>query len=131
MSSTPGSKPRDEGYDDLLDAVEEGEGYYLACENGHGSLPPRRSCPHCGSTALSEEPIPEVGRIETYTTTEIAAPSFAAKTPYTTAVADFGPVRLTGIVRADPEDVEIGTTVGLAVGRNTMTGNRMLTFHPR
>jgi hypothetical protein len=125
------SKARDEGYDELLDAVEEGEAYYLACENGHGSLPPRRTCPHCGAADLSEEPLPEVGTIETYTTTRIAAPSFSAKTPYTTAVADFGPVRVTGIVRADPEDVEVGVTVGLAVGRNTMTGNRMLTFHPR
>jgi uncharacterized OB-fold protein len=125
------SKARDEGYDELLDAAEEGEAYYLACENGHGSLPPRRTCPHCGSADLSEESLPDVGTIETYTTTRIAAPSFSAKTPYTTAVADFGPVRVTGVVRADPEDVEVGTTVGLAVGRNTMTGNRMLTFHPR
>lgn len=125
------SKPRDAGYDDLLDAVEEGEGYYLACENGHGSLPPRRVCPHCGSADLSQEPLPEMGTVETYTTTQIAAPSFAAKTPYTTAIADFGPVRVTGIVRADPDEIAVGMTVGLAVGRNTMTGNRMLTFHPR
>src|SRR6056297_1929720 len=32
----------DEGYDDWLDAIEDGDGYYLECENGHGSLPPRR-----------------------------------------------------------------------------------------
>jgi hypothetical protein len=38
---------------------------------------------------------------------------------------------VTGIVRADAEDIEVGMRVGLAVGRNTMTGNRMLTFHPR
>ena len=124
-------KARDDGYDDLLDAVEEGEGYYLECANGHGSLPPRRSCPHCGSPELTETPLPEVGTIETYTTTQIAAPSFSSKAPYTTAVADFGPVRVTGIVRAEPEDISTGLTVGLAVGRNTMTGNRMLTFHPR
>ena len=115
----------------MLDAAEEGEAYYLECENGHGSLPPRRTCPHCGSPELTEESLPDVGTVETHTTTRIAAPSFASKTPYTTAVADFGPVRLTGIVRADPEDIETGMTVGVAVGRNTMTGNRMLTFHPR
>jgi uncharacterized OB-fold protein len=125
------SKAGDEGYDDFLDAAGEGEAYYLSCENGHGSLPPRRTCPHCGSPELSEEPLPEVGTIETYTTTQVAAPSFSAKAPYTTAIADFGPVRVTAVVRADPEDVSVGTTVGLAVGRNTLTGNRMLTFHPR
>jgi hypothetical protein len=75
--------------------------------------------------------LPDSGTVETYTTTEVAAPSFSAKTPYTTAIVDFGPVRLTGIVRADADDVEVGMCVGLAVGRNTMTGNRMLTFHPR
>ena len=125
------SKARDDGYDDLLDAVEEGEPYYLACANGHGSLPPRRTCPHCGGVDLSEEPLPESGTIETFTTTQVAAPSFSSKAPYTTAVVDFGPVRVTGIVRADAEDTEVGMRVGLAVGRNTMTGNRMLTFLPR
>ena len=125
------SKARDDGYDDLLDAAEEDEAYYLACENGHGSLPPRRSCPHCGSTELREEPLPDSGVVETYTTTRIAAPSFSSKTPYTTAIADFGPVRITGIVRAEPDEIETGMRVGLAVGRNTMTGNRMLTLHPR
>ncbi|WP_142856109.1 Zn-ribbon domain-containing OB-fold protein [Salinigranum halophilum] len=125
------SKARDDGYDDLLDAVEEGEPYYLACANGHGSLPPRRTCPHCGGVDLSEEPLPESGTVETFTTTQVAAPSFSSKAPYTTAVVDFGPVRVTGIVRADAEDIEVGMRVGLAVGRNTMTGNRMLTFHPR
>jgi uncharacterized OB-fold protein len=125
------SKARDDGYDDLLDAAEEGEAYYLACENGHGSLPPRRTCPHCGSNDLSEEPLPDSGVVETYTTTEIAAPSFSSKVPYTTGIVDFGPVRVTGVVRAEPDDIETGMRVGLAVGRNTMTGNRMLTFHPR
>jgi hypothetical protein len=125
------AKSRDEGYDDLLDAVQDGEAYYLACENGHGSLPPRRTCPHCGSTDLSEEPLPEVGTVVTYTTTRVGTPSFSSKAPYTTAIADFGPVRVTGLVRGDPETVAVGTTVGLAVGRNATTGQRMLTFHPR
>ena len=40
---------RDGAYDDFLDAIEAGEGYYLECENGHGWLPPRRVCPECGS----------------------------------------------------------------------------------
>ena len=28
------------GYADLLDAIADGEGYYIECENGYGSLPP-------------------------------------------------------------------------------------------
>jgi hypothetical protein len=121
----------DAGYDEFLDAVEAGEGYYVACENGHGSLPPRRSCPRCGSPDLSEEPLPDAGTVETFTTTHVAAPSFSARAPYTTAIVDFGPVRLTGVVRADPEDVEVGLPVAPSVGHNATTGNRLLTFQPR
>ena len=32
---------RDAGYDDFLDAVEDGEPYYLAGSDGNGWLPPR------------------------------------------------------------------------------------------
>ncbi|WP_458206221.1 Zn-ribbon domain-containing OB-fold protein [Haladaptatus sp. NG-SE-30] len=117
-----------EGYDEWLDAVAEDEGYYLECENGHGSLPPRRICPECGATDLEETPLPETGQIETYTVVHVAAPSFVDDTPYTTAVADFGPVRLTGV--ADGE-VEVGTEVTASVGESETTGERLLLFERR
>jgi hypothetical protein len=118
---------RDEGFDDLLDAVESGEGFYLECPEGHGSLPPRRVCPHCGATDLEETPLPETGEIETFTTVHVAAPSFADDAPYVTAVADFGAVRLTGVVRGlDPEDVAVGTEVEPAVGTTETADERVL-----
>jgi uncharacterized OB-fold protein len=122
---------RDSGYDDLLDAIDRGEGYYLECPDGHGSLPPRRVCPHCGSRELSETPLPEAGEIRTYTTVSVAAPQFAEDTPYITAVAAFGPVRLTGIVEADPVDVEVGNTVGVGLGESDTRGERYVSFSPR
>ncbi|NHN58825.1 MULTISPECIES: Zn-ribbon domain-containing OB-fold protein [Halorussus] len=118
---------RDEGYDDFLDAVESGEGFYLECPEGHGSLPPRRVCPHCGATDLEEVPLPETGEIETHTTVHVAAPSFAEDAPYVTAVADFGGVRLTGQVRGvDPEDVAVGTEVTAEVAETETSGERVL-----
>lgn len=123
---------RDEGYDDLLDALESGEGFYLECPEGHGSLPPRRVCPHCGATDLEEVALPETGKVETHTTVHVASPSFVDDTPYVTAVADFGAVRVTGQIRdADPETVETGLEVTPGVGETETAGERVLVFRPR
>jgi uncharacterized OB-fold protein len=122
---------RDDGFDDLLDAIQDGEGYYLECENGHGSLPPRRVCPHCDSRELGEEPLPDVGTIETYTVVRVATPQFDDDAPYVTAVAEFGPVRLTGLVDADPDGVDTGLTVGVDVGESVTRGERVLELVPR
>jgi len=123
---------RNEGFDDVLDAVAEGEGYYLECSNGHGSLPPRRVCPDCGDTELTEEPLPASGEIDTYTVTHVATPNFTEDAPYVVAIADFGPVRLTGQLRGvDPEAVETGQVVGVDVETTETTGERLLTFERR
>ncbi|WP_255170267.1 Zn-ribbon domain-containing OB-fold protein [Natrononativus amylolyticus] len=115
------------GFDDWLDATEEGEAYYLECDRGHGSLPPRRVCPECGSTALSEEPLPETGEIETFTVTHVPTPSFEDDAPYATAIAAFGPVRVTGqVVGVDLESIEAGMTVTPAVDVSATTGDRLL-----
>ena len=125
--SDESERVRDEGFDDLLDALESGEGFYLECPEGHGSLPPRRVCPHCGATGLEETPLPETGEIETFTTVHVAAPEFADDVPYVTAVADFGGVRLTGQVRGiDSDDLEVGIEVAPEVGESETTGERVL-----
>ncbi|MFC7114985.1 Zn-ribbon domain-containing OB-fold protein [Natronoarchaeum sp. GCM10025703] len=123
---------RDRGYDDALDAIESGEGYYLECSAGHGSLPPRRLCPECGDDQLREEPLPETGRVDTYNITEVPAPAFADDAPYVLAIADFGPVRLTGQVQGvDPEDVSVGMTVEVEIARSETNGERLLAFRER
>ncbi|WP_336361312.1 Zn-ribbon domain-containing OB-fold protein [Haladaptatus sp. ZSTT2] len=123
---------RDDGFDDLLDAIEAGAGFYLRCANGHGSLPPRRACPHCGDQALTQEPLPESGEIETYSVITVATPEFEEDTPYVTAIVDFGPVRLTGQVRGiDPDDVSTGLVVGPNIEQTATMGERLITFRPR
>jgi uncharacterized OB-fold protein len=119
-------------YDEWLDSIEAGEGYYVECHNGHGWLPPRRVCPDCGSRELSAEPLPEGGTIATHTTIAVATPQFEDDAPYVTAIADFGPVAVTGLVRGiDPEDVAIGDVVGIEVGERETTGDRAVVFRPR
>ncbi len=125
------SEARDAGFDDWLDAAEEDRAYYLECPDNHGSLPPRRVCPECGSTDLERTPLPGTGTIETFTVTHVPTPSFEEDAPYATAIADFGPVRLTGQVAGiDLEDVENGLEVDIAVAVSETTGDRVLTFEP-
>jgi hypothetical protein len=125
-------RARDDAFDDLLDAIAAGEGYYLACENGHGFLPPRRVCPRCGDRDLTEEPLPDSGEIATFTEISVAAPDFSEDAPYVTAIAEFGPVSVTGMLpEVDPEAVELGMTVGVGVGERVTTGDRVVVFEPR
>ncbi|MDF9745253.1 Zn-ribbon domain-containing OB-fold protein [Natrinema salsiterrestre] len=121
----------DAGFDEWLDAAEDGKGYYLECANGHGSLPPRRVCPDCGSTDLEEVDLPETGEIQTYTVTHVPTPAFEEDAPYATAVVDFGPVRLTGqVVGTDPDDVETGLTVALEITVSETTDERVIGLRP-
>jgi uncharacterized OB-fold protein len=123
---------RDAGYDDLVDAIADGEGYYLNCENGHGSLPPRHICPDCGSQDLSEQPLPETGEIETFTVIHATTPGFIDDAPYVTAVVNFESVRLTGQVHGlDHDSVETGTTVTPDIAETETTGDRVIVFHPQ
>ncbi|SIR96693.1 Zn-ribbon domain-containing OB-fold protein [Natronorubrum thiooxidans] len=122
---------QDAGFDDWLDAAEEGAAYYLECPEGHGSLPPRRVCPDCGSTDLEEVQLPETGVVETFTVTHVPTPAFEDDAPYATAVADFGPVSLTGqVVGIDLEGIETGLEVELEITVSETTGERVIGFSP-
>ena len=129
------SSPTDREYAEWLDAIAEGGGFALVCPEGHGSLPPRRVCPECGTPELSREPLDETGTVETYSVVHVPSPRFADDAPYATAVADFGPTRLTGVVRdggADGEApaVEIGDAVAVDVGERSTDGERLVVFRP-
>jgi hypothetical protein len=117
-SSDPDAEPssRDAGFDDWLDAVDAGEGFYLEGPEGHGCLPPRRVCPHTGSPELRRRPLPEEGVVESFTVVHVAPPAFVDEAPYVTALARFAAVTLTGLVRGvDPEAVAVGDAVRAGV----------------
>ena len=123
-------------YDEWLDAIEADEGFYLESPAGVGSLPPRRVCPETGSTDLTREPLPETGTIETYSVVHVAAPGFTDDTPYVSAIADFGSVRVTGVVRGlDPDAIDgdtdlIDTDVRLTVETRETTDDRLIVLSP-
>jgi hypothetical protein len=123
--------PEDEGYTEWREALGTDDQYYVECDNGHGSLPPRRVCPQCGSRELTEEPLPATGTVETFTVVHIGPPRFAEDVPYVTAVASFGPVRVTGVLRGmDPEAVETGATVSPTVEETETGGDPLVVFRP-
>ena len=127
---------RPASYDEWLDAIAAGEGFYLESSSGQGLLPPRRVCPDTGSTDLTRQPLPETGTIDTYSVVHVAAPGFADDTPYVSAITSFGPVGITGVVRGvDPEVVEagkgiVGKEVALAVETRETTDDRLVVFRP-
>jgi hypothetical protein len=123
-------RPRDAGYDDFLDALAGGEGYYLESPTGDGYLPPRDVDPRTGDD-LTREPLPSAGEIEAYSTTEVPPPSLADDAPYTVAIASFGPVRLTGQFRGDDADLEVGMTVEADVGHTATGEEPIVVFRPR
>ncbi|PSQ09189.1 nucleic acid-binding protein [Halobacteriales archaeon QS_5_70_15] len=121
---------RDDGYDDLLEAIEAGHGFYLACENGHNYLPPRRVCPDCGSSELEETPLPGTGEVITRKVVHVPPPRFEDDAPYVTAVAEFGPVRVTGIVLDADAAPDVGGAVRPVVGSPETRDDRLLAFEP-
>ena len=122
----------DAGFDEWLDALERDDAYYLECPAGHGSLPPRRVCPDCGDPILEQRPLPDVGEIQTFTVTHVPTPSFEEDAPYAAAIADFGPVRLTGqVVGVDVETVENGLNVQPEVHISETSSDRLIAFRPR
>ncbi|ERG91970.1 MAG: putative nucleic-acid-binding protein containing a Zn-ribbon [Haloquadratum walsbyi J07HQW1] len=121
----------DAGYDELLEAIDAGEGYYLECENEHGSLPPRRVCPHCGSTEIKEVSLPETGEVIAHTTVHVPTPRFSEDAPYDVVIVDYGQVQLTGqLVGADDDDIAHGLDVAVQLGEATKTGEPVVTFVP-
>ncbi len=120
---------RDAGYDDFLDAVEEGSPFYLECPEGHGSLPPRHVCPECGDSDLTEVDLPKPGTIVAHNVVHVPTPRFEEDTPYATAIVDFGPVSVTGQVRnEDPQAVENGQSVTIDTDQTETDGDRLLVF---
>ncbi|AGB15712.1 putative nucleic-acid-binding protein containing a Zn-ribbon [Halovivax ruber XH-70] len=123
---------RHDGYDDWLDPLETDQAFYLECSAGHGSLPPRRVCPECGSGDLSKTALPTAGELDTFTVTHVPTPAFADDAPYATGIVDFGPIRVTGrVLELDPDEIEPGLTVEATVIETDTTGERLVGFRPR
>jgi len=119
--------------DAWLDALADGDGYALVCPDGHGSLPPRRVCPECGSTDMSREPFRDAGTVETFSVVHVPSPGFADEAPYVSAIVDVGPTRLTGVLRgvdAESDAVEVGVRVAVAVEERSTDGEPLVVFRP-
>lgn len=119
-------------HDAFCEAIEAGDPFYLACPDGHGSVPPRRVCPECGAQSLADRPLPATGRVQTSTVVHVATPEFVDSVPYVTAIADFGPVSLTGVVtETPPDDVEHGMEVTVGIQRADGRKRPTIVFVPK
>jgi uncharacterized OB-fold protein len=131
MSDTTDALATDATHEAWLDALGTDEAFYLRCPDGHGSLPPRRTCLRCGAGSVSEAPLPGVGVVDSFTVTHVAPPRYADDVPYVTAVVDFGDVRLTGVVRGvDADALAIGDRLRAGSGETATRGDRTVVFRP-
>jgi len=119
---------RNDGYDQALQAIEDGEPDAVECPNGHQSMPPRRRCPECGEGDLEVVSIPTDGKLLTYNVTHVPTPDFADDVPFVLGIAEFDDVRITGRILADAEEVEIGMPVEIGLGESETDGEPLVTF---
>ncbi|MFB6128917.1 MAG: Zn-ribbon domain-containing OB-fold protein, partial [Halorhabdus sp.] len=77
---------------------------------------------------LSEQPLAETGELLTYNVTHVPTPAFEDDVPFVLGIAEFGDVRLTGQVRADKEDVDVGDTVTVGTDISETNGERYIAF---
>jgi uncharacterized OB-fold protein len=62
----------------------------------------------------------------------VATSAFADSAPYVTAIAEFGPVSLTGVVtESTADDIEHGTAVTVDIERTKARKRPTLVFEPR
>ncbi len=76
-------------------------------------FPKRLICPECNGRLFDEEPMPEKGKILTYTTVYMGAQFMQYDNPYSIAIIEFdNGVRVTTqVVDSKPEDVATGKEV--------------------
>lgn len=126
MTGDQGAEPTPAGYEEWLDALADGEGFYLQGPDG-ATVPPAMTA---GSGGLERRPLPETGSVEAATVIQVPHPDFADDAPYAIGVASFGPVRLTGQVRGiDPAEVERGLAVE-ATAVSSANGDRLVGLEP-
>lgn len=126
MSEQVGDEPAAAGYEEWLDALADGEGFYLQGPNG-ATVPPATTA---ASGSLERRPLPDTGSVEAASAIQVPHPDFADDAPYAIAVASFGPVRLTGQVRGiDPAEVERGLAVE-ATAVSSADGDRLVGLEP-
>ncbi len=65
-----------------LEASQNGVIVGLRCENGHVTVPPRRTCMVCGSNNLYETRLNGKGRLVSFTTVYAKSAEFPIEVPY-------------------------------------------------
>jgi len=72
--------------DSFYECGRRGKLMGLECESGHMVVPPRRSCPSCGSTNLEERELSGKGTIVSFTEIFVKSQEFPIATPYVLAL---------------------------------------------
>jgi uncharacterized OB-fold protein len=116
-------------YDDFLDALLEGDGFYLECSNGHPSFPPHQVCSVCGESDVTKQSLSDRGTVIAHTIIHVPPPRFRDRAPYVVAIADLDGVELTGhLVNEAVDAIENGAEVSVTADRTDQTNERYIKF---
>lgn len=79
-------------------------------ECGHASSVPFEYCPRCHSGSISEEEMPETGKISSFTIQYVPARDFIDEAPYAYAIVSLdNGISISGWIRKSDENSGIGT----------------------
>lgn len=116
-------------YDDFLDALSKGDGFYLECSNGHHLFPPQQVCSVCGESDVTKRSLSDRGIVIAHTVIHVPPPRFRDKAPYVVAIADFDGVELTGHLASEAVDaIENGVKVSVTASQTEQTSERYVEF---
>jgi len=102
----------------FVDLLEEGKIEGTVCKKcGAKFFPPRADCSVCLSNEMDWFPMPQKGKLETFTTAYYAPFGFEGDPPYTMGVVDFGNglklfARLTKGLKPEETTVGMDVTIG-------------------
>ncbi|QZA88295.1 OB-fold domain-containing protein [Salinarchaeum sp. IM2453] len=116
---------------EFFSAIENDEPYYLSGTETHGMVPPRYVDPASGNKEISREPMPNAGKLLTYSEVHVAPSPLEHVSPYTVAIAEFGSVRITGQLRGFETDPEIGQQVKIGIERLEKLEYPLVVFTPK
>jgi uncharacterized OB-fold protein len=91
---------------------------YVCSKCSWKDINPADNCPHCHSPVV-ESQCPGLGKVATFTVIRYPPKGFEEEAPYVVALVDIesGP-RVIGRVSANPDRIEVGSTVALKENRN-------------
>jgi uncharacterized protein len=82
---------------------------------GYAMIPPRPICSRCLSSNLEWIPLPEGGKIISFSEVHVSNEFFQRIAPYIVCIASFGELKIPGIIKEPTKRVTVGGNVRIEI----------------